>query len=62
MFLSGFINGLTGENGVTAANIWAEIAPAAPYAAALILIKIGYNFVSGLINNSTRPNKKKVAR
>lgn len=60
--MQGFISGLTGSDGITAANVWGAITPAAGFAAALVLIKIGYNFVTGLLNNSTRPNKKKVAR
>lgn len=54
-----FITGLTGEHGVTAANIWASIVPIAGFIAALVLVKIGYNQLRKTTNNATRPNSKK---
>ncbi len=58
--MQSFITALTGNDGITAANVWGAITPAAGFAAALVLIKVGYRFVKGLINNSTAPGKKKV--
>lgn len=60
--MGGFVTALTGENGISASAIWSEISPAAPYVVTLILVKIGYNFVSGLINNTSRVSKKRVVR
>lgn len=60
--MGGFITGLTGQDGITAANVWGAITPAAGFAAALILIKIGYRFVTGLMNNTVSLKSKKVAK
>lgn len=60
--MDGFITGLTGSDGITAANVWSAITPAAGFAAALILIKIGYRFVTGLMNNTVSLKSKKVAK
>ena len=55
-----FISGLTGEGGVTVANIWGQMAPIAGFIATLVLVKIGYNQMKKTTNNSTRVNSKKV--
>lgn len=57
--MAGFITGMTGENGITAANIWTAITPIAGFIAALVLVKIGYNQLRKTTNNATRPNSKK---
>lgn len=57
--MAGFITGMTGEGGITAANIWTAITPIAGFIAALVLVKIGYNQLRKTTNNATRPNSKK---
>lgn len=56
--MAGFISGLTGESGITGANLWAEIVPAAGLVAALLLFRFGYNYVKGIVNNIPKPGKK----
>lgn len=58
--MADFISGLTGEGGVTVANIWGQMAPIAGFIATLVLVKIGYNQVRRTTNDSTRVNSKKV--
>lgn len=54
-----FINGLTGEGGISAAAIWQSIVPIAGFIATLVLVKIGYNQLRKTTNNATRPGSKK---
>lgn len=58
--MADFITGLTGETGVTAANIWSSIVPIAGFIATLVLVKLGYNQLKKTTNNASRPNSKKV--
>lgn len=58
--MSDFIGGLTGEGGVTVANIWGQLVPIAGFIATLVLVKIGYNQVKKTTNSATRVNSKKV--
>lgn len=55
-----FIQALSGENGVTVANIWAQMLPIAGFIATLVLVKLGYNQVKRTSGNATRPGSKKV--
>lgn len=59
--MEGFITGLTAaEGGVTAANLWATVAVGAGLVATSVIFKFGYNFITGVINNFTKPKKKPV--
>lgn len=57
--MADFIAGLTGEGGITVAQIWAQIVPLAGFVATLVLVKLGYNQMRKTTNNATRPNSKK---
>lgn len=57
--MAGFIAGLTGEGGITIAQIWDQIIPMAGFIATLVLVKLGYNQMRKTTNNATRPNSKK---
>lgn len=57
--MAGFIAGLTGEGGITVAQIWDQIIPMAGFIATLVLVKLGYNQMRKTTNNATRPNSKK---
>ena len=56
--VAGFIEGIT--TSFTSTAVWNEIIPVAGFVATMALIKIGYNAVRGVVNNSTRPGSKKV--
>lgn len=60
--MAGFITALTGENGITAASIWAEITPIVPFVVTLIGVKLGYHVVASSVNQVTRPEKKRVIK
>lgn len=60
--MQAFITALTGENGLTAAEIWGAIAPVAGLIVLLVPIKVGYNILSGSVNNFTRVSKKRVMK
>ena len=60
--MAGFIAGLTGEGGITVAQIWDQIIPMAGFIATLVLVKLGYNQMRKTTNNATRPNSKKNAK
>ena len=62
LFLTDFVTALTGTNGITAADIWSAITPTAVLLVILIPIKVGYNMLSGTVNNFTRPKSKKVMK
>lgn len=60
--MAGFITALTGENGISASSLWAEITPIVPFVVTLIGVKLGYHMVSSAVNQTTRPEKKKVIK
>lgn len=60
--MTDFVTALTGTNGITAADIWGAITPTAALLVILIPIKIGYNMLSGTVNNFTRVKSKKVMK
>lgn len=52
--LAGFITGLTGESGVTSANLWAQITPAAGFIGALVIFGFGYRVLRKLISGARK--------
>ena len=60
--MSGFITGLTGTDGITAANVWSQITPAAGFVATVVLLKISYRFITNLTNNVVSLRSKKVVK
>lgn len=49
-----FITNLTGENGVTSANLWAQITPAAAFIGALVIFGFGYRVLRKLISGARK--------
>lgn len=58
--MAGFIGALTGEGGLTAANLWGVVVPAGGLIAVAVLFKFGYRFITGIVNGLTNPKKKAV--
>lgn len=52
--MAGFITGLTGESGVTSANLWAQITPAAAFIGALVIFGFGYRVLRKLISGARK--------
>lgn len=53
-----FITALTGENGVTSANLWAQVTPAAGFLAALVIFAFGYRVIRKIISGASRGRAK----
>lgn len=49
-----FLTGLTGTDGVTSANLWAQITPAAGFIAALVIFGFGYRVLRKLISGARK--------
>lgn len=49
-----FITSLTGETGVTSANLWAQITPAATFIGALVIFGFGYRVLRKLISGARK--------
>lgn len=56
--MADFITALTGETGITAANLWSVIVPAGGLLAVSILFKFGYGFITDVLNRFIKPKKK----
>lgn len=52
--LAGFITGLTGTDGVTSSNLWAQITPAAGFIGALVIFGFGYRVLRKLISGARK--------
>lgn len=53
--MAGFLTGLTGaENGVTSANLWAQITPAAATLAAVVIFAFGYRVARKIVKGVSK--------
>lgn len=52
--MAGFITGLTGADGVTSANLWAQITAAAGFLAAIVIFAFGYRIVRKMIKGVSK--------
>lgn len=52
--MAGFITALTGENGVTSANLWAQITAAAGFMGAVVIFAFGYRVVRKIIKGVSK--------
>lgn len=52
--MAGFITALTGENGVTSANLWAQITAAAGFMGAVVIFTFGYRVVRKIIKGVSK--------
>lgn len=56
--MAGFIAGLTGENGVTSANLWAQITAAAGFLGAVVIFAFGYYVVRKIVKGVSKGKAK----
>lgn len=52
--MAGFITSLTGENGVTSANLWAQITAAAGFLGAVVIFAFGYRVVRRIVKGVSK--------
>lgn len=52
--MSGFITALTGADGVTSANLWAQITAAAGFMGAIVIFAFGYRVVKKMIKGVSK--------
>lgn len=56
--MAGFITGLTGENGVTSANLWAQITAASAFLGAVVIFAFGYHVVRKIVKGVSKGKAK----
>lgn len=52
--MAGFITAITGEGGITSANLWAQITPAGGFIAAIVIFAFGLYIVRKLIKGASK--------
>lgn len=52
--MAGFLTALTGTDGVTSANLWAQITPAAATIGAIVIFAFGYYVVRKIVKGASR--------
>lgn len=52
--MAGFLTALTGADGVTSANLWAQITPAATTIGAITIFAFGYYVVRKIVKGASR--------
>lgn len=52
--MAGFITAITGTDGITSANLWAQITPAGGFLAALVIFAFGYRVIRRLISGASK--------
>ena len=52
--MSGFIDALTGTNGVTANSLWSVLSELVPYLVIIIPVALGFYFVRKLIKGTAK--------
>lgn len=52
--MAGFITALTGEGGLTSANLWAAITPAAATVAVVVLFALSYRVLRKLVKGVSK--------
>ena len=56
--MAGFITALTGETGITSANLWAQITPAGGFIAAMVIFAFGLYIIRKLVKGAGRGKAK----
>lgn len=56
--MSGFLTALTGTNGITSDNMWAQITPAAETIGKIVIFAFGYYVLRKLIKGASRGKAK----
>lgn len=56
--MAGFITALTGTDGITSANLWAQITPAAGFIASIVIFAFGLYVIRKLIKGASKGKAK----
>lgn len=56
--MAGFLTALTGEGGITSANLWAQITPAAGFIASIVIFAFGLYIIRKLIKGASKGKAK----
>lgn len=56
--MAGFITAITGETGITSANMWAQITPAGGFIAALVIFSFGLYIIRKLVKGAAKGKAK----
>lgn len=56
--MGGFITALTGADGVTSANLWAQITAAAGFLGAVVIFAFGYRVVRKIVSGVSKGKAK----
>lgn len=56
--MAGFITALTGTDGITSANLWAQITPAAGFIAAMVIFAFGLYIIRKLVKGAGKGKAK----
>lgn len=56
--MAGFITALTGTDGVTSANLWAQITAAGAFLGAIVIFAFGYRVVRRMIGGVSKGKAK----
>lgn len=56
--MAGFMTALTGADGVTSANLWAQITPAAATLALVVIFAFGYRVARKIVSGVSRGKAK----
>lgn len=56
--MAGFITGLTGADGVTSANLWAQITAGAAFLGTIVIFAFGYRVIRRMIGGVSKGKAK----
>lgn len=56
--MAGFITAITGTDGITSANLWAQITPAAAFLGTIVIFAFGYRVIRKIIAGASKGRAK----
>lgn len=56
--MAGFVQALQGADGITSANLWAQITPAAAFLALIVIFAFGYRVCRKIVSGVSRGKAK----
>ena len=56
--MAGFITAITGTDGISSANLWAQITPAAAFLGTIVIFAFGYRVIRKLISGASKGRAK----
>lgn len=52
--MAGFITAITGTDGITSANLWAQITPAAAFLGSIVIFSFGYRVIRKIMGGASK--------